>query len=79
MPYKEVWYPKKKKREDAEIGGTTVWPAVERGKEAGVTAVQGWKRNKTIGSAARELRCYDSVNAIRDALGELVRQKKRHR
>lgn len=79
MPYREVWYPKKKKREDAEIGGTSVWPAVERAKEAGVSAVQGWRRNKTIGSAAQELRCYDGVNAIRGALEELIREKKKHR
>jgi molybdate-binding protein len=79
MPYREVWYPKKKKREDAQIGGTSVWPVVERAKEAGVSAVKRWRRNKTIRSAAQELRCFDGVNAIKDALQELVRQKKSSR
>jgi hypothetical protein len=79
MPYREVWYPGKKKREDAEIGGTSVWPVVERAKDVGVSVVQGWRRNKTIGSAAQELRCYDSVNAINHALEALIREKKSSR
>lgn len=79
MPYSRVWYPSHKKREDAEIGGTSIWPVVERAKQAGVSAVKDWRRNKTVGSAARELHCYDSVNKIRDALEELIRQKRSSR
>ena len=76
MPYKQTYYPNEKKRRDAQIGNTSVWPFVERAKRAGVSAVQGWRRNKTVGSVAEELRCYDSVNAIIEALEELTREKK---
>ena len=72
---KEVWYPNRKKRSDAEIGNTAAWPYVERAKEVGVPVVQHWRRNKTIESAADELRCYDSVNAIIDSLRELIRER----
>jgi ribosome-associated translation inhibitor RaiA len=76
MPYKETWYPKNKKRSDAKIGSTSVWDIVERAKDADVPAVRDWRRNKTIGSAAEELRCYDSVNAINDELRKRIRKSK---
>jgi hypothetical protein len=76
MPYSEEWYPDKKKRKDAKIGNTSAWEVVERAKEAGVSSVQDWRRNKTIGSAADNLRCYDGVNAIKEALEERIRKKK---
>lgn len=76
MPYTEKWFPGNKKREDAEIGNTAVWPIVERAKKANVSAVMGWRRDKTIGSAANELRCFDSVTAINETLQELIREKK---
>jgi len=74
MPVKEIWYPDRKKRDDAEIGNTSAWYHVERAKEAGVPVVQHWRRNKTVGSAADELRCYDSVNSIIEALTDLTRK-----
>ena len=76
MPYKEQWYPDRKKREDAELGNTSAWAVVERAKAAEVSAVRGWRRDKTVGSAAEELRCYDSVSEIISRLEELIRKKK---
>ncbi|MDE2588654.1 MAG: hypothetical protein KGL95_03170 [Patescibacteria group bacterium] len=76
MPYTDKWYPDKKIRTDAELGNTSVWPVVERAKNAGVSEVMGWRRNKTVGSAAEELRCYDGANAIIRALEELIREKR---
>ncbi len=76
MPFKETYYPDRKKRDDAEIGNTSIWPVVERAKKAGVPSVQNWRRNKTVASAAGELHCYNSVNAITDKLSNLIRDRK---
>lgn len=77
LPFKEVYYPDRKKRDDAEIGNTSIWPVVERAKKAGVPSIQDWRRNKTVASAADELRYYNSVNAIIDKLSDLIRDRKR--
>lgn len=75
MPYKSIYYPDRKIRDDAEIGNTSIWPGVERAKNARVPPVIDWRRNKTVASAA-ELHCYDSVNAIVDKLNEMIRDRK---
>jgi len=77
MPFKQVYYPNRKKRDDAKIGNTAIWPVVERAKKAGVGPIKTWRKNKTVVSAAEDLHCYDGVNAIVSRLNELIREKRR--
>lgn len=77
MPYTPKWYPDQKKRKDAEIGNTSAWPVVERAKNAGVPVVMGWRRDKTVESVAKELRCFDTINAIISTLEEKIRERRR--
>jgi hypothetical protein len=82
MPYREEkrWIPpRREKRDDAKLGNTSVWSLVERAKDAGVPEVQGWRRNKTVGSAAEELDVTGKVNRIRDALKDRIRKRKARR
>ena len=79
MPYREEkrWIPpRREKRDDAELGNTSVWSLVERAKDVGVPEVQGWRRNKTVGSAAEELDVTGKINRIRDALEDRIRERK---
>ncbi len=80
MPYREqkTWIPpRREKRDDAELGNTAAWAVVERAKRAGVREVQGWRRNKTVGAAARELDVTGKINRIVDVLEERIRERKR--
>lgn len=76
MPYTPKWYPGQKKRNDAEIGNTSAWPVIERAKNAGVPEVRTWRRDKSVASVAKELRCFDSINAIVDTLEEKIRKRR---
>lgn len=80
LPYvpEPKWVPPgRDKRGDAQIGNTSVWSHVERAKNAGVSEVRGWRRDKSIASTADELRCHPSVNSIIESLSELIRERKR--
>lgn len=76
MPYTPKWFPGNKIRKDAEIGNTSAWPVIERAKNAGVPEVVAWRRDKSVESVAKELRCFDSINAIVDTLQEKIRKRK---
>lgn len=76
MPYTSKWFPDQKKRKDAEIGNTSAWPIIERAKNAGVPEVRAWRRDKSVESVAKELRCFDSINAIINTLEEKIRKKR---
>jgi len=79
MPFKneKKWVPPgRDKRGDAEIGNTAAWAVVERAKNAGIAIVSGWRRDKSVGAVANELRCHPSVNEIIRTLDEKIREKK---
>jgi len=79
LPYEKTskWVPPRRVvRDDKEIGNSSAWSVVERAKNAGVPEVQGWRRDKFVSSAAEELRCYDSINAIIESLEGKIRQRR---